>query len=142
MSEEERKKIISFKPSELRLESCPQPKAQLIGSRCSHCGIVYLGKSRFCVKCSSPEVYETVLTNRGKLVSYTIIHVPPSPLWKGSVPYAIGRVELKEGVEVTSQIVGCDLQNLRVGIEMELVVEKAEQDQEGNDVMVYRWQPI
>jgi hypothetical protein len=75
-------------------------------------------------------------------VSYTIIHVPPSPLWKGPVPYAIGRVELKEGVEVTSQIVGCDFQNLKVGIEMDLVVEKAEQDQEGNDVMVYRWRLI
>jgi len=136
------KKMVSFNPYELRLPSLPGEKAHLIGSKCQKCGVLYLGKSRFCRKCCSPYILETVLEQRGKLISYTIIHVPPSPLWRGPLPYAVGRVEVRGGAEVTSQIINCDFLNLKIGMQMNLVVEKAEQDQEGNDVMVYKWSPI
>lgn len=136
------KKMVSFNPSELRLPSLPGEEARLIGSKCQKCGVLYLGKSRFCRNCCSPYIHETVLEPKGELISYTIIHVPPSPLWRGPLPYAIGQVEVEGGAEVTSQIVNCDFRNLKIGMQMKLVVEKAEEDEEGKDVMVYRWSPV
>ncbi len=139
--EQKGKKTVSFKPSELRLPSSPGEEIRLIGSKCPNCGVVYLGKSRFCRNCSSRDILEEVLGRKGKLISYTIIHVPPNPLWKGPMPYAVGRVALQEGAEITSQIVNCAFEKLRVGMEMEVIFESAERDEEGNDVIVYRLNP-
>ncbi len=134
------KKAVSFNPMELELASAQGQKARLIGTRCRSCGEYFLGKKRLCGKCFNHDLEEVALSQKGELYSYTIIHVAP-PSWTGPVPYAIGSVDLAEGVRVDSQIVGCDFKDLKVGMKMELAIEKVKEDAEGNDVMVYRWRP-
>ncbi len=134
------KKAVSFNPMELELASAQGQKARLIGTKCRSCGEYFLGKKRLCGKCFKSDLEEVTLSQKGELYSYTIIHVAP-PGWTGGVPYAIGSVELAEGMRVDSQIVGCDFKSLKVGMKMELAIEKAKEDAGGNDVMVYRWRP-
>ncbi len=86
------------------------------------------------------------LSRKGKLWSYTVHHyqppppyVPPDPF----VPYAIAVVELPgEKLMVLGQVAsGCDYRTLRVGMDMELVVEPLYEDREGNEHMVWKWRP-
>ena len=78
------------------------------------------------------------LANHGTLYSYTIVRVPPAG-WPGDVPYALGQVELPEGPHVLSEVIDCLYEHLKVGMELELALVVGAEDDEGRDVIVYKW---
>jgi len=67
------------------------------------------------------------LSGKGMLYSYTIIHTPPSK-FEGQAPYAVGIVELEEGPRITSQIVDCELNKIKIGMKVEAVFRKIQED--------------
>ncbi len=127
------------------LESEPP---HLLGSRCRSCGDTFFPKASRCrnPNCMGEALEQVSLSRKGKLWSYTVHHyqppppyVPPDPF----VPYAIAVVELPgEKLMVLGQVAsGCDYRTLRVGMDMELVVEPLYEDREGNEHMVWKWRP-
>ena len=145
MSEErkEEKKAISFKDDWLALSTKPGEEAHLKGTKCRDCGEYILGQRKFCPNCLSDNVEQVTLSSKGILANYTIVNVPP-PGWKGPVPYPVGEVQLTEGVKVASMMVDTDIEKLSIksiGQKMELVVEKVIEDEQGNDIMAFRWKP-
>lgn len=140
---EEEKKAISFKEDWLALPTKPGEEAHLKGTKCRDCGEYVLGQRKFCLNCLGDNVEQVVLSSKGVLTNYTIANVPP-PGWKGPVPYPVGEVQLPEGVKVASMMVDTDIEKLSmesIGQKMELVVEKVMEDEQGNDIMAYRWKP-
>ena len=59
------------------------------------------------------------LSRDGKLITYTVIHIGPSK-FADQVPYAVGIVELKEGVRLLAQLADVDLSRLKVGMPMRI----------------------
>ena len=59
------------------------------------------------------------VSGRGVLFSYTIVHRAPPP-FRGHEPFAIGLVTLEEGVNVMSDIIGCQRNDLKIGMPMRL----------------------
>jgi uncharacterized OB-fold protein len=51
-------------------------------------------------------------------------------------------IELPEGLRVTAVLAGHDLDGLRVGMEMELIVTKLFKDEMGRDVLGYKFRPV
>ena len=90
----------------------------LVGGKCSNCGKMYYPIKKVCRVCGSRDFEETKLSDKGKLVSFTVIRSPPSG-YEEYVPYVVGIVELEEGVRVISQIVDCDIKDVRTGMELE-----------------------
>jgi uncharacterized OB-fold protein len=43
-------------------------------------------------------------------------------------PYAVGIIELDEGAKITAQIVDCDVNELNIGDEVEVVFRKIRED--------------
>lgn len=122
----------------------PLEQVRLRGCRCCSCEEVFLGSRPACENCQSEELEDLVLSNRGKLYSYTVIRHRPPGEYKGPepfVPFAIGLVELPEGVRILSPLTGCELEALQIDMDLELVVEKHYQDEDGNDVITYRFRP-
>jgi uncharacterized OB-fold protein len=74
---------------------------------------------RLCWRCHSRELIWEVSTGRGRLYSWTIVWRPQTPEFE--VPYAVAIVDLVEGCQLISGIVGCAPEDLVVG--MELAVE-------------------
>lgn len=72
--------------------------------RCADCGHVYFPPRPLCPECSSRNVEVFTASGKGKLLSYVINH-----RWHPSFesPYAIAIVELAEGPQLMSNIVGC-----------------------------------
>jgi len=99
-----------------------------------------------CAQCCTETTEEILLSRRGRLHVYTIQrHRPPSPPYRGPeefLPMGVGRIDLPEGVRVTAVLTENDPARLRIGMEMELVVEKFFEDEEGNEVMSFKFRPV
>src|SRR2546430_11661957 len=55
---------------------------------------------------------------RSKLVTYTVVHVSP-PQFKHMTPYAVGIVEMPEGVKIPSIIRTSRPEDLKIGMQLE-----------------------
>lgn len=122
---------------------------QLLGSRCDHCGTYYFPKMlKYCRNpdCDSSDFSEVPLSRTGKIWSYTnACYKPPEPFVADDpfVPYAIAAVELaEEQMIVLGQVIkGVDVTELKVGMDVELVLETLHETDE--DVKVtWKWKPV
>jgi len=122
----------------------PMEKARLIGSRCCSCGEVFFPKkdNGICTNCQSIKLEEIKLSLRGKIYSYTVVMQRPPVYYKGEIPYAIGFVELPEGIRVETLFTGCEPERIKVGMEVEMLIEKLHEDEEGNEILGYKFKPI
>jgi uncharacterized OB-fold protein len=85
---------------------------------------------------------ETKLSSKGKIYNYTIVEQKPPAYYKGEVPYALGFVELPEGVRLRSLFTGCNLNDLNVGMEVEMVIERLFENDEGDEIITYKFRPV
>jgi hypothetical protein len=83
-------------------------------AKCSGCGHVSFPPRLICPKCKGRKFEKVRLPDQGKILTYTVIHVPATP-FKDEVPFAIAVVELDGGVRITSQVVDCDPSTLTIG---------------------------
>lgn len=122
----------------------PDGRPQLIGSQCRNCGEVYFPKKEkgICICCQQRGLAEIELSRRGKVYSFTIVMQRPPIYYKGPVPYALAWVELPEGVRLETLLTDCAFEELRVGMDVELVIERLFQDEEGNDILTYKFKPV
>jgi uncharacterized OB-fold protein len=67
------------------------------------------------------------LSGKGKIVTYSIIYVAPEN-FEGQTPYPIAIIQLEEGPRVTAQIVDCDLDKIKIGLEVKPTFRKIQED--------------
>jgi len=76
----------------------------LIGSKCHTCQEVFFPPKSFCPECRRKgKIEDHQLSGRGKIITYTVIRVPPEGF---ESPYAVAVIELEEGTRISGQIVG------------------------------------
>jgi uncharacterized OB-fold protein len=125
----------------------PSDEPQLIGSRCTACGIITFPTQDSCPRCASTAMADHLLARRGRLWAWTTQHFPPpSPPYAGPtgeafVPYGIGYVELPGEVKVESRLTVADPASLTPGMEMELAVVPFGTDDDGNEVVTFAFGP-
>ncbi len=90
--------------------------------RCSSCGSLQHYPRPFCVRCLSTALEWQPVSGRATLYSYTVVRRAASPAFAGDVPYVLGIIELEEGPHVTGNVIGAPIDNLRVGMPLELVI--------------------
>jgi uncharacterized OB-fold protein len=97
----------------------------LTGSRCRHCGTVAFPAARGCQRCSHRLTDVIELSGTGTVWGFTVQRfAPKSPPYVvpagGFVPFAVGYVELPEGVKVEAVLECTDFSELD-GAEVTLV---------------------
>jgi len=120
----------------------PDEEPYLIGSKCPSCGEIVFPKMQVCLNCQEQNVEEVKLSRRGKIYTVTVVMQQPPLYYKGPVPYALGYVELPEGVRLETLYTDCGPDSLEIGMDVELVVEKLYDDDEGNELITYKFRPI
>jgi len=125
----------------------PADEPQLIGTRCTSCGMVTFPAQDACPRCSSTGMEEHLLSRRGTLWAWTTQEfAPPSPYAGPAgadfVPFAVGYVELPGEVKVESRLTECEADGLMNGMEMELVVVPFRNDEDGNEVVTFAFRPV
>ncbi len=127
----------SFRPGELQLTG--DTDGHLVGSSCGSCGAHYFPTREVCARCLSEEMDTVALSGRGVLYTFTVIR-QSTPAFE--VPYILGYVDLPERVRVMGQITGCEPEDVSIGMELEMSVEPFTEDNEGNQMMGYRFHPV
>lgn len=139
------KKLVPIREDFFTAPLWPLEQVKLKGTRCRSCGETFLGKRPACENCQSEDMEEVALSKRGKVYSYTANRYRPPGDYIGPdpyVPFAVGLVELPEGLRILSPLKDCDINSVKIGMDVELVVEKLHQDADGNDVITFRFRPV
>jgi uncharacterized OB-fold protein len=92
-------------------------QGKLLGAKCRKCGKVHLPPRPLCEDCLSKEFDWTALPTKGKLLTYTIIHIAPTQ-FQASAPYAVGIVEFEKDLKLPGMIQGVSLEQIRVGMDL------------------------
>jgi uncharacterized protein len=122
----------------------PPEQVRLIGNQCVACDEVALGRRKTCSNCGGAKLQEKPLSRRGTLWTYTVIRHKPPGDYRGPVPFVpfgLGLVELPDGIRVMSPL-QCDIDKISIGMELELEVYPLYTDENGNEVMAFRFRPV
>jgi uncharacterized OB-fold protein len=119
---------------------------RLIGSKCTSCGTYYFPQTISCSNpdCNEKKVEQAFLSRRGKLWSFTVQYYPPPPPFKAQepfVPYGIGVVELPEEIRVAGMLTESDPEKLKIGMEMELLLDKL-YEEDGEEWVTWKFRPV
>ena len=118
------------KPQRYRLEA----------GKCKGCGNVSFPPRLICPKCKSKEFEKVNLSDEGTLKTFTIIRVA-SDTFSLQAPFAVGIVELNDGVRLTTQIAGVDFKQLKIGKKVKMVFRKI-QDEGKSGLHCYGYKAI
>jgi uncharacterized OB-fold protein len=100
---------------------------RLEAEKCQGCGAVAFPPRLVCPSCGRRDFVPTRLAESGRLLTYTIIRVPPAA-FEDQSPYALGIAELDDGVKLTAQVVDCDFTALQVGLRVRLEFRRISED--------------
>ena len=115
---------------------------RLSGNKCSSCGKVFFPRRVICPDCFSDNTLtEFELGSKGKIYTYTVVHYPsPAGI---EAPYAYGYVDLPESnIRVFSLFTESNPENLKIGMNVELVIEKILTNKDGTEIIGYKFRPV
>lgn len=111
-------------------------RVELIARCCAKCGTSYLPKALTCVRCGNRSFNPQVLSPRGTLYTYSIVH-GSGGVWPEV--YAVGYVDFPEGVRVFGQLRESSPATLCVGAQVEVEPALLYRRKDGTDVTCYRF---
>ncbi|WP_019055043.1 bifunctional MaoC family dehydratase N-terminal/OB-fold nucleic acid binding domain-containing protein [Streptomyces prunicolor] len=111
---------------------------QLLIQRCTDCGTLRHPWLPGCNACGGPDWDTVEASGEGTVYSYVVMHHPPFPAF--DPPYAVGLIELAEGVRIVSNVVGVPYDKVRMGLPVRLEFQRYD-DEDGPLVLpVFRAQ--
>jgi hypothetical protein len=95
-------------------------QGKLLAGKCKKCGKIHLPPRPVCDNCYSKEFDWTAVPTKGKLLTYTVIHIAPAQ-FQSMAPYAMGIVQLENGLKIPGMIRAIALEQIKVG--MDLIID-------------------
>ena len=86
---------------------------------CAACGKAHWYPRAICPFCSSDKIEWRAASGKGTIYTYSVMRRAP-------IPYAIAYVTLQEGVSMMTNIVDCDLDQIRIGQAVRLVFKPSD----------------
>ncbi|HEX5453423.1 MAG TPA: Zn-ribbon domain-containing OB-fold protein, partial [Stellaceae bacterium] len=91
-------------------------ESKFLYKKCAACGEPHFYPRSHCPFCFSDRVEWREASGDGTIYTYSVMRRAP-------VPYAIAYVELAEGPRIMSNIVDCDLDQIKIGQKVRLVFQ-------------------
>ena len=109
-------------PEEIPFWEATQQR-QLKLQRCSDCHKVWYPIGSNCPHCFSMKWEWALMSGRGVLHNYVVMHKAWTKWFESRVPYAVVQVELEEGARLTTNLLECDLKDIKIGMPVEACYE-------------------
>ncbi|MGP4007961.1 bifunctional MaoC family dehydratase N-terminal/OB-fold nucleic acid binding domain-containing protein [Streptomyces sp. 4N124] len=97
---------------------------QLLIQRCTGCATLRFPWLPGCNACGGLDWDTVESSGEGTVYSYVVMHHPPFPAL--DPPYAVGLIELAEGVRMISSVVGVPYDKVRIGLPVRLEFQRHE----------------
>ncbi|MEU6220532.1 bifunctional MaoC family dehydratase N-terminal/OB-fold nucleic acid binding domain-containing protein [Streptomyces sp. NPDC047022] len=101
---------------------------RLLIQRCAGCGTLRFPWLPGCNACGCLEWDTVEASGEGTVYSYVVMHHPPFPAF--DPPYAVGVIELAEGVRIVSNVIGVPYDKVRIGMPVRLTFERYDDELE------------
>jgi uncharacterized OB-fold protein len=92
-------------------------QGKLMAGKCQKCGKIHLPPRPLCDKCYSQEFAWTEIKGKGKLLTYSIIHIAPQQ-FQALAPYAVGIIQLENGLKLPGMITTSAPEQLHIGMNL------------------------
>ena len=114
----------------------------LLIPKCNDCGHLFMYPKAYCPNngCFSSNLDWEQVSGSGNLFSYTIVHRSADVRFQeiaAQKPYIFALIELEEGPKLISNLVNVDIDNLEVGMPVEIIFEKI-----NDDITLPKFQPL
>ena len=90
-------------------------QGKLMAGKCQKCGKIHLPPRPLCDNCFNQEFTWIEISGKGTLLTYTVIYIAP-PQFHALAPYAVGILQLENGLKLPGMISGLTQEQLRVGV--------------------------
>jgi len=90
---------------------------KLMAGKCRKCGKTHLPPRPLCDNCFSQDFEWVEVSGKGKLLTYTVIHIAPAQ-FQALAPYAVGIVQLENGLRLPGMINGVEKNKLAIGMSL------------------------
>lgn len=90
-------------------------QGKLLAGKCLRCGKIHLPPRPVCSECYSKDFDWTTVSTKGRLLTYTVIHIAPLQ-FQSMAPYAMGIVQLENGLKIPGMIRGVPLDQIKMGM--------------------------
>jgi uncharacterized protein len=95
---------------------------KLAVQKCDRCGALRFPPAPLCLACDSDKASWVPISGHGQVFSFTVMHRAYHPAFKA--PYTLAVVELREGVKMTSSLVGIEPSKVKCGMPVEVTFDK------------------
>lgn len=96
--------------------------------QCTSCGLVHWYPRVHCPHCGADTIAWIKASGRGTVHTYTIVRQSHDEFFKTKVPYVLAMIDLPEGVRIMSNVIGCDVSEVRIGTPVHAVFEDVSED--------------
>jgi uncharacterized OB-fold protein len=100
---------------------------------CTKCSKWHFPPRLVCDKCGGEEFQTKTMQRTGKILTHTIIRVPPAP-FKDQSPYALAVIEMDDGPRLTAQVVDWKEGQLTTGQKIKLEFRRIHSDGEAGTI--------
>jgi uncharacterized OB-fold protein len=95
---------------------------KLMAGKCQKCGKIHLPPRPLCDNCFSQQFTWTQISGKGKLLTYSVIHIAPQQ-FQAMAPYAVGIVQLENGLKIPGMISDAPQEQLQIGMDLTIDFE-------------------
>jgi len=114
---------------------------RLIGGKCEDCGARFFPERHVCPECKSKSVGPCQFEGDGEVYSHAVVYDAPAG-YEQLIPYVAALVQLDEGPLVTAQLTDVDINDVRIGMPVEMVTRRLRQyGEDGLIVYGYKFRP-
>ena len=92
-------------------------QSKLMAGKCQKCGKTHLPPRPLCDNCFSQQFTWVEASTKGKLLTYTVIHIAPEQ-FQHMAPYVVGIVQLENGAKLPGIITNATQEKIQIGMNL------------------------
>ncbi len=93
---------------------------ELLVQECGDCHELIMYPKKYCPKCLSANLSWIKASGKGKIYSFTVVYNNPPSLFVDGLPFVVAIIRLEEGVQMMSNIVDYEVEDLRCDMDVEV----------------------